>query len=88
LPKWWVYPGKTVKYNEGIFMTQFVVLSEWFKFGAAPVAVAMAILFGNAAMAHGNNGHSHDHGKSGSRHSDAAHVHGQGELEIVQDGGF
>ncbi len=67
-------------------MTQFVVLSEWFKFGAAPVAVAMAILFGNAAMAHGNNGHSHDHGKSGSRHSDAAHVHGQGELEIVQDG--
>lgn len=67
-------------------MAKFVVLSEWCKFGAASAAITMAALFGNSAIAHGNDGHSHDHGKSSSRHSDAAHVHGVGELEIVQDG--
>ena len=49
-------------------------------------AFALAALLGTSVMAHGNDGHSHDHGKSSGRHNDAAHVHGQGELEIVQDG--
>jgi hypothetical protein len=67
-------------------MTKLAGRFEWRKFGAVTVTVAMAALFGTYAIAHGNDGHSHDHGKSSSRHSDAAHVHGQGELEIVLDG--
>jgi hypothetical protein len=63
-------------------MTNFAVRSMWGKVGA----VAVAAMLGSSVLAHGNDGHSHDHGKSGGRHNDAAHVHGQGELEIVQDG--
>lgn len=50
------------------------------------VVLAVAALFGTSAFAHGNDGHSHDHAKANDRHNNAAHVHGQGELEIVQDG--
>jgi hypothetical protein len=71
-----------MKYNEGTLMTKFEVRSVWGKLAAT----AVAALFATTAMAHGSDGHSHDHGKASSRHNDAAHVHGQGELEIVQDG--
>lgn len=63
-------------------MTNFVVRSMRGKLGA----VALASLVSTSALGHGNDGHSHDHGKSGGRHNDVAHVHGQGELEVVLDG--
>ncbi|MGV3469612.1 MULTISPECIES: DUF2796 domain-containing protein [unclassified Limnobacter] len=63
-------------------MTKFAAQSLFTRFGT----LAMAALLSTSAMAHGNDGHSHDHAKANSRHNDAAHVHGQGELEIVQDG--
>ena len=63
-------------------MTKFAARSLFPRFGT----LAMAALLSTSAMAHGNDGHSHDHAKANSRHNDAAHVHGQGELEIVQDG--
>jgi len=63
-------------------MTIFAVRPWWGKLGAAAVAAVVSA----SALAHGNDGHSHDHGKANSRHDDVAHVHGQGELEIVQDG--
>lgn len=63
-------------------MTNFAVRAKWGKLGA----VAVAAMLGSSAFAHGNDGHSHGKAEAGSRHNDAAHVHGQGELEIVQDG--
>ena len=64
-------------------MTKFEVRFVLGKLAGAAVAALLA----TTAMAHGKDGHSHDHGKAAnSRHNDAAHVHGQGELEIVQDG--
>lgn len=63
-------------------MTNFAARSVWGKLGV----MALAAWVGTSAMAHGNDSHSHDHSKANSRHNDAAHVHGQGELEIVQDG--
>jgi hypothetical protein len=74
--------GETMKYNEGIFMTKFAVQTLCLRLGM----IAIAALFGTAAMAHGNDGHSHDQAKANSGHNDAAHVHGLGEMEIVQDG--
>lgn len=74
--------GKTMKYNEGTFMTKFAVQPPCLRLAM----LAIAALLGTSAFAHGNDGHSHDQAKTDSRHNDAAHVHGQGELEIVQDG--
>ena len=63
-------------------MTKFAAQSLFTRFGT----LAMAALLSTSAMAHGNDGHSHDQAKANSRHNDAAHVHGLGEMEIVQDG--
>lgn len=66
--------------KKGTFMTYFAVRSLLGKVGM----LAAAAVFSIPALAHGNDGHSHSHANS--RHDEAAHVHGQGELEIVQDG--
>lgn len=64
-------------------MTNFAAQTVWCKLAAT----AVAALFATSAMAHGKDGHSHDPAKAADgRHNDVAHVHGQGELEIVQDG--
>ncbi|MCR2745426.1 DUF2796 domain-containing protein [Limnobacter parvus] len=63
-------------------MTNFTVRSWVTKL----VAIATIATFSVSASAHGNDGHAHEHSESKGRHSDAAHVHGAGELEVVQDG--
>ncbi|MEW6205869.1 MAG: DUF2796 domain-containing protein [Pseudomonadota bacterium] len=55
-------------------MTQHVVRT---RIGQLATIAALALLGGNAWA---GSGHSH------SRHNDAAHVHGAGELEVVLDG--
>lgn len=54
------------------------------------LGILLAFLQGKSALAAGghshSHGHSHQHGKAESQHNEAAHVHGQGELEVVQDG--
>lgn len=63
-------------------MTKFAVRSWVATLG---VSVAMT-LFSGFALAHGNDGHAHEHSESKGRHDNAAHVHGAGDLEVVQDG--
>lgn len=73
-----VYRGVALNNKKGIFMTDFAVRASLGKFSVW----AIALLFSATVSAGGDHGHSHGH----SKHSDAAHVHGTGELEIVQDG--
>lgn len=47
--------------------------------------VALSI-FSGSALAHGNDGHAHEHSEAKGRYDNAAHVHGTGDLEVVQDG--
>lgn len=63
-------------------MTNFVVQSWVAKLGA----IAAIAMFSIPALAHGNEGHAHEHSEVKGRYDNAAHVHGAGDLEVVQDG--
>lgn len=48
--------------------------------------LASAVIFSGPVLAHGGHSESHEHSHAAKKDDTAAHTHGVGELEIVQDG--